>query len=228
MTGPMRFLLVHSPLVGPGTLHPLAEELAARGHSATTPDLRGVVDDPRPAWLIGRIVSDSAHDGVDVAVAHSGAGAILPTVADRVGARAAVFLDAVLPQVGAEEHVAPAGQRTLLAEHVDEEGILRPWLTWWPDEVVAQLLPDPQQRAALTAEQPRLPVSFYDEQVQLPTTWVPSAFVALGGAYRDELETARGHGWPTRSLQLTHLATVTSPVQTADAVLSVVAELEGH
>ena len=152
---------------------------------------------------------------------------ILPTVADRVTARAAVFLDAVLPQLGAAEHLTPTRQRTLLAEHVDDDGVLRPWLTWWPDEVVAHLLPDPQERAALAAEQPRLPVSFYDDPVPLPTTWAPSAFVALGDAYRDELETARGQGWPTRSLQLTHLATVTSPAETTDAALSVVADLDG-
>lgn len=222
----MRFLLIHSPLVGPGTLRPLADELGSRGHAVTRPDLRAVADDPRPAWLIERIVSDAADEVVDVAVAHSGAGALLPTVADRVGARAAVFLDAVLPRVGAGEHVAPSRQRALLAEQADEHGLLRPWLSWWSDEVVADLLPDPGQRAALAAEQPRVPVRFYDDPVPLPTTWVPSAYVALSGAYRDEVATARGHGWPTRSLSLTHLAAATSPVETADAVLSAVAELE--
>lgn len=220
-----RFLLLHSPLVGPSTLQPLASVLEQRGHLVLLPDLRGVVHDPTPEWLVDAAVA--AADGGDVVVAHSGAGAILPLVARRVDARAAVFLDAVLPDDSARAHVAPAGQRRLLEQHVDGAGLLRPWLDWWPADAVAELLPDPQQRAALAAELPRLPLSFYDHDVALPREWVPSVFVSLEGAYDEELREARRRGWPTTELGLSHLAPATAPEPVADALLALVDELWG-
>lgn len=213
-------LLVHSPLVGPLTVGPLAEALGSHGHRVAVPDLTGVALEPRPSWLVEQLtVGGATHD---VVVAHSGAGAVLPEVAVRVRARVAVFLDAALPVPGEQSHLAPSSQRQLLEQHVGDGGLLRPWLDWWPTDVVASLLPDPEVRARVARECPRLPLSFYDHAVPLPPRWVPSAYVALGRAHGDELARARRLDWPTRELGLTHLATVTHADTVADALCSVI------
>lgn len=219
----MRYLLVHSPLVGPSTLAPLAKELEDRGHDTVLPDLRDVVDEPRPSWLIDQAVAHGQTKQIDVAVAHSGSGAVLPSISAAVGTRVAIFLDAVLPEASSRVHVTPEGQRALLEEHA-EAGLLRPWLSWWPPDLVDQMLPDAHQRRRLEQEQRRLPLSFYDHDIALPPDWVPSGFIALGRAYLDELSEAQRRGWPTRQLALTHLAPATHPRATADAVASLVDE----
>ncbi len=222
--GGRRFLLLHSPLVGPASLAPTASALVDVGHDVVLPDLTGVADEPRPAWMVDRALDAGA--GVDVVVAHSGAGALLPVVAAGAGARAAVFLDAVLPEVGARSWTADDAQRALFEEHTQPDGRLRPWLEWWPPALVEQLLPDPVVRAEVAGACPRLPASFYDHAVPLPRAWVPSAYVALGGAYADEVRRAADHGWPVRSLGRSHLATVTHADEVAAAILEVLADVE--
>lgn len=222
--GGRRFLLLHSPLVGPSSLAPTAAALTDVGHDVVLPDLTGVVDQPRPTWMIDRALDAGAD--VDVVVAHSGAGALLPVVTAGTGARAAVFLDAVLPEVGAATWTADAAQRTLFQEHTQPDGRLRPWAEWWPSTLVEQLLPDPAVRAEFVGSCPRLPVSFYDHPVPLPPAWAACAYVALGGAYADEVRRAADHGWPVRSLGRSHLATITHADEVAATILDVLAELE--
>ncbi len=223
VSGVRRWLLLHSPLVGPSSLASTAAVLRDAGDVVVLPDLTGVAAAPLPTWMVDRAVAEAGS--ADIVVAHSGAGALLPTVSASTGARAAVFLDAVLPTPGATTWSTEPAQQTLLHEHLGSDGRLAPWLSWWPDEVVERLLPDPVVRRAIAAECPRLPVSFYEHPVPLPATWVPCAYVALGGAYADEEARAAALGWPVRSLGRSHLATVTHPDAVVAALLEVVADL---
>lgn len=52
------------------------------------------------------------------------------------------------------------------------DGQLRRWLEWWPDDVVEDLVPDVEDRAALLADMPSLPRAFYDESVPVPDCWM--------------------------------------------------------
>lgn len=218
MVDAWRVLLLHSPLVGPSSLAPLAEALSARGHEVVLPDLTAVADHPRPAWVVDAALAAAEDGTVDLVVPHSGAGAVAPLVAAGARARGLVFLDAVLPDPDAPEHHADAAQLAALDEHVAADGRLSPWLSWWPDDLVATLLPDPEQRARVAADCPPVPRAFYDRPVRLPGRWPPAGYVALGGAYVDEVARAGSRGWPCRSLGLHHLATVTAPDTVADAV----------
>ena len=69
-------MLVHSPLVGPSTMAPLAAMLRTRGWATVVPDLRSAVSAPA---RFGRAVAEAA-DSADVVVGHSGAGPFLPAV----------------------------------------------------------------------------------------------------------------------------------------------------
>ncbi len=94
----MRFVLLHSALVGPSTWRPVAEVLLSTGHHVTVPDLRGAATTGQPQAVIDAAVGATATDSA-VVVGHSGAGFFLPSIADRLAspARRLVFVDAGIP-----------------------------------------------------------------------------------------------------------------------------------
>ena len=100
-----------------------------------------------------------AVDGsVDVLVGHSGAGALLPLLADRLDTDVTVYVDAVVPGDDAD-HVATAGFLELLDRLPREadDPLLPPWDTWWGPDTMTRLVPDDTLRAGLVDEMPRLP-----------------------------------------------------------------------
>ena len=132
--------------------------------------------------------------------------------------RALVFVDAVVPPpVG--HHKAPSELRQFL-DDLAEEGTLPRWSTWWGENTMAELIPDTDVRTALESEQPRVPLSFYDEAVPVPDGWAhqPCGYVRLSPAYDSELEEATARGWITASLDRSHLATVTHPGEVLNAI----------
>ena len=76
-------LLVHSPLVGPATMRPLADAVGALGWTVSVPDLREAVMSPET--FASRAAA--AAGAADVVVGHSGAGAVVPVIGEQVGAR---------------------------------------------------------------------------------------------------------------------------------------------
>src|SRR5271170_1235421 len=96
----LTLVLVHSPLVGPLTWEPTAKRLRQMGYQVLVPSLAGIVGGAPPYYrkLAGR-AADAAGTG-PVLVAHSGAGALLPAIAEQTQARAAIFVDAILPHPG--------------------------------------------------------------------------------------------------------------------------------
>ncbi len=226
------WLLVHSPLLGPSSWAATAAVLRGRGHAVATPDLRAAVTGapPRvPAVLAAAVAGTADLPGTVAVVGHSGAGAFLPAIGAALGDRcgALVFVDAVVPpRDGA--HETPARLRVLLDEQT-VDGMLRPWLDWWPEPTVRELLPDPGDRDLLSAELPRVPRALYDEPVPVPAGWAdqPSAYLRLSAAYDREAEEAVARGWLRGELDLDHLAIHTRPGAVADALTSMVAIVLG-
>jgi hypothetical protein len=75
-------MLIHSPLVGPYSWQPVAEQLEHAGHNAWVPSLQPVLDESANfADAIGRCVANVAENNSfpdnTVLVAHSAAGAYL-------------------------------------------------------------------------------------------------------------------------------------------------------
>ncbi len=93
-------LLVHSPLVGPSSWAALAQRAAAQGVDATVPDLTQVAEAEPPRWKMlvdTAVTAADCLDGPVVAIGHSGAGAYLPEIGQRLGdyLGALIFVDAV-------------------------------------------------------------------------------------------------------------------------------------
>ena len=215
----MRLVLVHSPFVGPATWEPTARSLRRRGHEVIVPDLRPA-QARRPVWRAQVEAVSAALRGESIVVAHSGAGPLVPAIAEALGERYAgsVFVDAALPHPGRSRF---DDLSTPLRERLDEstvEGELPPWHEWFGAGVVEGLLGDVALTERITAEIPRIPVAMMTEP--MPPAEAPGdrAYVLLSPAYAEEAGRAASLGWPTVRLDLHHLAIATHPVEVADAI----------
>lgn len=215
-------LLVHSPLVGPSSWRPIDEVARSRGFDVICPDLTGVADADTPQWqhLVDMSVRSVVGRSDLVVVGHSGAGAVLPPIAERLGdrLRALVFVDAVVPPAEGE-HRTSQGLLDLLDDKA-VDGRLPKWLDWWPPEVVAELMPSPEHHAEVRADMPELHRSFYDDPIPMPSGWTtgPCAFLKLSTAYDSEYSHVGGLGWPRANVDGNHLSIFGDPAAVLDAI----------
>jgi hypothetical protein len=223
--------LVHSPLVGPGTWDTLAPAIRLRGHEVAVPDLTGTLASGPP--YVGhqvRLVAEVVGDRRTVLVGHSGAGPLLPAMAEALAAvDGCLFLDAGLPAPGSSWFdTAP----TELAErlfNLASEGWLPPWPDWWGEEALAELLPDDQRRARFVAGCPRLPIAMLEEIRPAHSSWDGSAcgYLRLSDGYAEEAARARALEWPVARLPGHHLSVLTDPDLVAETVLELARKVGG-
>jgi pimeloyl-ACP methyl ester carboxylesterase len=220
-------VLVHSPLVGPSTWRPFGDTARSAGLDVVRPDLTGVEHANRPQW---RHVVDTAVDAVAersnlVVIGHSGAGAVLPAIGHRLTnrVRALVFVDAIVPPAAGDHRASEAFLDFLDGIVID--GRLPQWLDWWPPEIGTSLVPSPADVDELRADMPRLHRSFYDDAVPVPTDWTtgPCAYLQSSPAYDDEYRRAGEFGWPTATIDGSHLSVFTDPAAVFAAVRALVA-----
>ncbi|MEU0570089.1 alpha/beta hydrolase [Nonomuraea sp. NPDC005983] len=218
------FLLVHSPSVGPSTWLPVAAALERRGHAAVVPDLTQVSSGCAPYWpRVVEAVRAAAPDTRIVLVVHSNAGFFLPVIKEGLGDRvvACVFADAHIPPREGLVRTAEEGFLPFLRELADADGVLPRWTDWWSAEDVAELLPDPQTRARVVAEQARLPLDYYTQPLPVPAGWddVRCSCLWFGPPYEQVAEEATRRGWSVTRLPGAHLHQVVAPEGVADALL---------
>lgn len=228
---PVTAVLVHSPFLGPASLRPLADALAALGHPAVLLDLRpSVVAPPVHQVLLGAFadaMSEEPLDGPVALIGHSGAGPLLPAFADALEDAVAglVFVDAGLPTPGRSwRDTVPA---SLYAElrALSREGQLPRWQRWFDPDPLTALVTDPALRAEIADEAPEVPIAFLKEErpeVEWPG---PAGYVLLSEPYAADAASAQERGWPVRRLTTHHLAPATDPDPVALAILDVLTEL---
>jgi hypothetical protein len=199
--GGPRFVLIHSPVVGPRTWAPVARRLTELGHAVTVPSLLAVGDADPPFWPhvvvavtaalcagSGRAaIPDPGERGAPVVAAgaglgtgqpvvlavHSNAGVFLPVIRRALAppVLCSVFADATVPAAGGTTATAGEDFLPFLRGLAGPDGRLPRWTEWWPDEDLSSLFPDPQTRDSVVAELPRLPLAYYTEQVPAPAGW---------------------------------------------------------
>jgi Alpha/beta hydrolase family len=234
-------VLVHSPLVGPLTWEPVAERLREAGRAVVVPSLAGVTDGGPPYYrrLAGRVADEVAQacaGGRVTLAGHSGAGALLPAIAEAIAGRGtdgagrgevcgAVFVDAVLPHPGQTWfETAPAS----LGEHVvglARDGRLPRWNEWFPAEAVSTLLPEAGLRERFVADLPELPLAYFYETAPQVACWPPAhcAYLRLSEPYDEFADEADRLGWAVRRENSDHLAMLTRP----DRIAAIVGQLAG-
>lgn len=217
-------MLVHPPLLGPAVWGPCAGVLSAAGHRVVLPDLRDVVDPPAGWWDRATDLVAAAGGGPGAVVAaHSGAGVLVPLVVERLGAGAAVFVDALVPADGGT--TPSAGIREFVAGLPVTAGRLPPWPRWWGPEAMAEMVPDPVLRRAIGAEARGLPPAFFDQTVPTPPGWAPPrvGYLRLSPAYAEAERDAAARGWPTVTRDGQHLDLATRPEETAALIADLAA-----
>lgn len=218
-------VLVHGPLVGPSTWRWVAQELRAHRVDVIVPHLRvdTSADDPF-TQLISDVASQVASDDV-VLVGHSGAGVLLPFISDASSAQRArfVFVDAGLPPLAGPLDLADPEFRAFLHGHVEQDGLLPPWHTWWGEEGMRYMVPDDERRAAVTADIRRLPLSYYDSAPVVAGGWSaqPAGYVLLSESYRACADQARAWGWKVIEVLGTHLELVRRPEDVAASIIDI-------
>jgi len=160
-----------------------------------------------------------------VLVGHSGAGSLLPVLAQaaRHPVKAYLFVDADLPHPGKtqlEEMPAFAQElRRLLAS-----GELFPN---WKEEDLREVLPDGRARQQILAEvQPR-PLNFFEEVLPDVSGWsnAPGGYLLFTQGYRPYLEQAQRAGWPSRTVPAGHFHMLVDPVAVAATLVELMKQI---
>ena len=217
MAGP-RFVLLHSPLLGPMAWRPVAVELERRGQAVETPawpQLSTIVDDFYATLADDLAARLDGDGGPLLLVAYSGAGALVPALASRLTAPVAgvILVDAILPHPGHSWFdTAPADMRERLRAGA-QMGELPSWDEWWPPGALERLELEP------------LPLAYFEEVAPPEVLTGPTAYLQLSGAYDGEGVAAGRYGWPLVRLPLHHLAMLTNPEPVAAALESLAQRL---
>ncbi len=227
------FVLVHSPSVGPQTWRPVASRLAELGWEAAVPSLLHVADQGPPFWprVVDAVVAGlgTAEQGQGVVlVAHSNAGLFIPVIAAAVPGRVrgCIFVDAAIPPASGAAPVAPPELLALLRDKASG-GLLPRWTDWWDEEQVAPLFPDEATRQAVTEEQPRLPLAYFEASVPVPADWdaQPCAYLLFGPPYDELAAEARGRGWIVEQLPGGHLHQLVDPNGVARLLVAIAEQM---
>jgi hypothetical protein len=149
-----------------------------------------------------------------VVVAHSNAGPFVPLIvhAARRPVAGCLFVEARLPsRTGPTAMASP--QRLNYLRSLVTDGRLPQWTAWWDEDDVAVLFPDPQTRLTVSAEQPRLPLSFYEQQIPVPHGWDnrPCGYLLFGPSYDHVAQDARVRGWDVDQIPGQHLHQLVDP-----------------
>jgi hypothetical protein len=227
------FVLIHSPLVGPGTWEPVAEELRRIGRETLVPSLTGVADAPAPQWrhCVAAVRAASENIGGHLLlVGHSGAGPLMPAIADAIRGEVAalIFVDAMLPPASEAARLLPTAFLSQIRP-LASDGVLPPWSAWFGESAMRQLVPEDALRTALEGEMPRLPLAYFEGQVPVAVGWRqrPCAYLLLSpDHYGQAAAEARSCGWPIAALPgAHHLSLVTDPSSVAGQLLDLEEQL---
>ena len=220
-------MLMHSPLVGPSTWEPVARRLPG----AVVPSFLHLAAARPPFWpvvaeTVAAAVERLPPDTGVVLVGHSNAGRFMPVVVDALGrtVRGCLFVDASLPaRSGMTAAVSPA--LLDVVRRRAEGDRLPPWSQWWDEADIAPMFPDAATRQAVGDEEPRLPLSYFEQQIPVPAGWndgIPCGYLMFAPPGQDgdddKAREARARGWRVERLPGRHLHQLVDP----DAVAAVI------
>jgi hypothetical protein len=226
------FALIHSPLLGPRSWQAVADALDSRGERAVLIDLsEGLGVHLGFYAALGETASRQIGERT-ILVAHSGAGALVPSILQAAGGRvlAVIFVDALLPHPGRTwfDTAPPALIARLRREA--RAGRAPPWPNWIALDLLERLLPDAATRRSLIDDAPAAPLAFLDERAPDCRAFAPPfgcAYLQLSSAYDHEAEQARASAWPVEQLEGHHLSIIAHPSPVADSLVDLASGLLG-
>jgi hypothetical protein len=224
----VKLILLHSPLVGPGTWRLLAPLLRAQGYDVSIADFTSVMvgDGPYYPQLLRCARAKLNNPENTVLIAHSGAGVLIPALAED-GGGGAIFVDALLPHPGRSWFDTVPVELVADLERRAHNGRVPPWHLWWPQSAVKSLFKDAASFDRFSAELNQLPLAYFREiaPASVLARNFGCAFLQLSAGYAAEAEIAERNGWPVRRLALDHLAMLTHCDEVAGEIGYLVREI---
>ncbi len=218
-------VLIHSPLVGAASLLPTAAALERRGWRCRVP-----TPPPSTAWRdwTARLADDRLGDlDRPILIAHSAAGLLLPSLAERSNAALLIFLDARVPPSHGKVAPVDADFLRFIDTLPTEDGYLPPWSHWWGAKRLERVISDAKMRAQFESDLPRLSRAWFDDVADVPE-WSARrcGYLQLSNTYAAEAADAASRGWPVVEVDGAHLDPATAPERTGDALLALIARMQ--
>lgn len=221
-------VMIHSPLVGPSTWQPSADLLHRKGYEVRTPSLADFAGGDPPYYEnIAEHVADAVRKGpraeTVTLIAHSGAGALLPAVAEKLERPCyGIFVDAILPHPGRSWFDTAPPHLSAHLRGLIRNGFLPPWNQWFPPEVISALIPDPDVRQRFIGELPRIPVAYLEERAPITGAdrFLRCGYLQLSDGYGAFASEAEKAGWGTLRASADHLAVLTRPEMVCNALVN--------
>jgi hypothetical protein len=223
-------VLVPSPLTGPAVWTPVAARLVSRGYQVTVPRLTSPGESATPYWArhAAEVAQHVPSTGVVVLVAWSGAGVLLPAVAERVRCPVACYIlvDALIPEHGQSrlDHFDPAEAQQF------RQAARTGWIPAWTDADLADSIPDPHWRRRVAAELAPIPLAVYEEAIPAPASWpnAPVAYLRFTATYEREHRRANAAGWRTEHRPGNHFHMLVDPDAVTADLLTLAADGAGE
>jgi hypothetical protein len=161
--------------------------------------------------------------GRSILVAHSGAGALIPAIAQAGEGRVvgAIYVDALLPHPGRSWFdTAPS----FLADAIRDgakDGRAPPWSALVPEPLLADMLPDAVSRDSFARSCPSVAMDYLQEvapRISQRSIDGLSAYLQLSAGYDDEATTARARRWRVKRIEGHHLSIITAATDVAGAI----------
>jgi pimeloyl-ACP methyl ester carboxylesterase len=227
-------VFVHSPLVGPFTWSLVAQHLQAVGFDVLVPTLTDSGDTPPPYWQqhtasMQRALATISQERPLVLVGHSGAGSLLPVLAQAAQhpVKAYLFVDAGLPHPGQSRLDEMEAGVPAFAQELRKSLASGERFPHWSDEDLSEEIPDRRTRQQMLAElQPR-PLSFFEEVMPEVPEWpdAPQGYLLFTQGYRHFLEQAQRAGWPSRTFHAGHFHMLVDPVAVTAALVELMKQM---
>ncbi len=224
-------VLVHSPLVGPFTWSLVAQSLQAAGFEVLVPALTDRGKTPPAYWRqhtasVQLALASIPQERPLVLVGHSGAGPLLPVIAQAAQhpVKAYLFVDADLPHPGQNRLDEMEASVPAFAQELRRSLASGRRFPSWSDEDLSEDLPDEPVRRHMLAElQPR-PLHFFEEIIPTVAGWpdAPGGYVLFTQGYRRSLEQAQRAGWLSRTFHAGHFHMLVDPIAVAAALIELI------
>lgn len=222
------FVLIHSPLVGPATWQPVAEEMRRRKLYAVVPALESVEGTNVPYWrqhgeAVLKALNNVPADRPLILVAHSGGGMLLPAVRQVTGRPVAayLFVDAMIPE-DMKSRLDLFGSAE--AAERFRKGAKNGYLPTWTDEDLREEIPDDVLRQRFVNELRPLPLAVYEEPIPVFSGWpdAPCGYLQFTPTYDMGKKRAESSDWAYARMEGGHFHMLVDARAVTTALLKMV------
>lgn len=208
------FVLVHSPLVGPGIWRWVGEVLTGWRFQVLIPSMAGFEQAGPRYWepcVQAVVVACDEAAGPLVLVGHGEASPLLPATALALLGRVKhiAFVETSLPPLSGFAESAPSRLRARMGSQ--GVGARRGRARWWDESAMEALVANSERRQLIESELPDLPLDYFDQVVPVPEHWadrVRCSYLWFSEIHRADAQEAKRRKWPVRRLvgQALHMA----------------------